>query len=138
MSYRARVAASLAAQRERKAALTELKKRQPYPPKGWIKPAYNSNEYREACFLGWISWEEREQDHIVYQSRRSHSLQSCHRYTMNGRKVRYAEPTTKAYTPEASAVLDEDRNSWAIGCMNGVFRQFTKTKPLLETAGLQS
>ena len=50
MSYRARVAASLAAQRERKAALTELKKRQPYPPKGWIKPAYNSNEYREACF----------------------------------------------------------------------------------------
>ena len=29
---------------------------------------------------------------------------------MNGQKVHYAKPTTKAYTPETSAVLDEDRN----------------------------
>jgi hypothetical protein len=110
MSLRARVQASLAAQKQHKDYLDDLKKRQPSPPMGWKKPAYKSLEYREACYLGWISWQERERDHIIYESRRNRSLQTSHRYSMAGLKDRYPKPNTKAYTPEMSAIVDEDRN----------------------------
>lgn len=73
------------------------------------KPAYNSPEYWQAVKSGQITWEEARQDDSAYNVRRQRSLQTCHRYNM-AEMPRYKKPTTRAYTPETSAIVDEDRN----------------------------
>lgn len=74
-----------------------------------LKPTYNSLEYWQAVKAGRISWEQAEQDDAACNLRRHRSLQTCHRYNMT-EKPRYDKPTTRAYTPETSAAVDEDRN----------------------------
>ena len=70
---------------------------------------YNSPQYWGAVEAGLISWDQATQDQAAYQMRSDRSLQTCHRYSMAG-KPRYKTPTTRAYTPETAAVVDEDRN----------------------------
>ncbi len=70
---------------------------------------HNSPEYWQAYKAGQISWEQAEKDHAAYEIRRDRSLQTCHRYNM-AEQPRYERPTTRAYTPETSAIVDIDRN----------------------------
>ncbi len=70
---------------------------------------HNSPEYWQAVSSGQIPWEQAEKDHAAHKIRRDRSLQTCHRYNMVERP-RYERPTTRAYTPETSAIVDIDRN----------------------------
>ncbi len=73
------------------------------------KPQYNTPEYWQAVKAGIISWEDANNDEKEYLIRRKRSLETCHRYDMN-EKPRYDKPNTAAYTPEMSAIIDEDKN----------------------------
>ena len=66
-------------------------------------------EYWQALARGQISYDQARKDHEGYQIRRDRSLQTCHRFGMADRP-RYEKPTTRAYTPETAAAVDEDRN----------------------------
>ena len=72
---------------------------------------YNSPDYWQALSNGLISWEQAEADQKLYEVRRDRSLQTCHRFSaVRFGKKRYPKPETRAYTPETSACVDEDRN----------------------------
>lgn len=73
------------------------------------KPTYNSPEYWQAIKCGLITWDQARQDEAAYNLRRHRSLQTGHRYSI-AERPRYDKPTTRAYTPETSAIVDEDRN----------------------------
>ena len=84
----ARVEDGLKARRVHLERLDRIKAAQLGPTPDWQKPPYNSQDYRDAVYLGWITLEEQDVDVFLAAQRSQRARETTWRQRQNHNKGR--------------------------------------------------